>query len=122
MASKNLDRALIPSIISLVNVILNQNKFSLTEDYDFYLHPNLEQAALIKPLLQSVASMIFQLLETFPENPVLLQIIKVKYRISGISANAPLSKFLTGFELLLKACQEWEKNAHKGVSIQEEMN
>ena len=28
-------------------------------------------------------------------------------------------RFLTGFEILLSKCYEWEQNAHKGVSLQE---
>jgi len=122
MASSSLEKSIIPAIISMINVTLKQNQQTLTSKYDFYLHANIEQASLVKPLLQTVACKIFHLLETFPENPVLLQIIKIKYRISSISANAPLSQFLTGLELLLTSCQEWEKNAHKGVSIQSEMD
>eukprot|EP00092_Neocalanus_flemingeri_P022654 GFUD01024574.1.p1 GENE.GFUD01024574.1~~GFUD01024574.1.p1 ORF type:complete len:2240 (+),score=854.36 GFUD01024574.1:478-6720(+) len=121
MASSSLERGIIPAIISMINVTLKQNQQTVSSKYDFYLHANIEQSSLVKPLLQTVASKFFKLLEKFPENPVLLQIIKIKYRITAISANAPLSQFLTGLELLLTSCQEWEKNAHRGVSIQEEM-
>lgn len=65
---------------------------------------------------------ILQLLEMFPENPVLLQILKIKSKIGSLSAFGPLTQYLTGFELLLTSCHEWEKNAHKGVSIQAEMD
>lgn len=49
---------------------------------------------------------------------MLLQIIKIKYKITSISMNAPLSQFFTGLQLLLTSCQEWEEIAHRGVSIQ----
>jgi len=122
MSSTSLEKNMVPSIISMISVTLKQNQLGVSADYDFYAHSNMEQASLVKPLLQVVMNRISHLLEQFPENPVLLQIMKIKYRITGFSANAPLSQFLTGLELLLASSQEWEKNAHRGVSIQGEMD
>lgn len=34
-------------------------------------------------------------------------------------AQTPLMKALTGVELLLRACHEWDRNAHKGVAMKE---
>ena len=45
------------------------------------------------------------------------QIIVVMDRLESFPLDTPLMKFLTGLELLLETCQEWEKNAHAGVSI-----
>lgn len=32
---------------------------------------------------------------------------------------SPVSRFLTGLEILLSKCHEWEENAHSGVSLSE---
>lgn len=38
-------------------------------------------------------------------------------RIYSFDITSPLSRFLTGFEVLLTKCHEWEQNAHSGVSL-----
>lgn len=38
-------------------------------------------------------------------------------RILGFEATSPVSRFLTGLELLLTKLKEWEENAHAGVSL-----
>lgn len=42
-------------------------------------------------------------------------------RIYGFDITSPVSRFLTGFEILLTKCHDWEENAHSGVSLQEHM-
>jgi len=37
--------------------------------------------------------------------------------ILSFPLSSPLMKLLTGLELSLGKCQEWEANAHKGVSL-----
>lgn len=38
-------------------------------------------------------------------------------RIYDFDITSPLSRFLTGFEILLSKCHEWEEVAHSGVSL-----
>ncbi|CAG9814437.1 unnamed protein product [Phaedon cochleariae] len=45
------------------------------------------------------------------------EIILVIDRISSFDINSPISRFLTGFEILLTKCHEWEQVAHSGVSL-----
>ena len=123
LSSPDLQRKMIPNLVSQVTLLIS--KF---EDNDkkagrnFYKDFNFEQISLVRPILETLTVRIIELLESFPENPVLLQILKVKSRVTSLSVMSPLQQFLTGLELLLKSCQEWEKNAHKGVSIQEQMD
>jgi len=119
ISTDSIETSLIPHHVSLVNIVIKgMTEASLPAKYNFYSDPNLEEANLVRPLLEVVTARVFQLLEDFPENPVLLQVINVQTRIITFSANSPLCKFLTGLELLLTSCQEWEKNAHRGVSLQ----
>lgn len=38
-------------------------------------------------------------------------------RVLAFPVSSPVSRFLTGLEILLAKLQEWEENAHKGVSL-----
>lgn len=38
-------------------------------------------------------------------------------RLYNFDLSSPLSRFLTGFEILLSKCNEWEEVAHSGVSL-----
>nr|CAH7759817.1 unnamed protein product [Callosobruchus chinensis] len=38
-------------------------------------------------------------------------------RIYSFDINSPISRYLTGFEILLSKCHEWEEVAHSGVSL-----
>ena len=65
------------------------------------------------PLLAAVSARVIVLLDQFPENPLLEQVLKVKARVLALPAGAPLPQLLTGLELLLFSCHEWQKNAHR---------
>ncbi len=133
--SPTLEAGLVPSFIAVAALTIRRHQLSLSEQkkkeasaptsattYNFYLDPNLEEAQLIRPLLASVSLAVSRLLEQFPENPVLAHILQVRDRILLLGVSSPLAKCLTGLELLLAACQEWEKNAHRGVSLQPVMD
>jgi midasin (ATPase involved in ribosome maturation) len=135
--SPTLEAGLVPSFIAVAALTIRRHHqsslseqkkqeasspTSATATYNFYLDPNLEEAQLIQPLLASVSLAVSRLLEQFPENPVLAHILQVRDRILLLPVSSPLAKCLTGLELLLAACQEWEKNAHRGVSLQPVMD
>ncbi|XP_076336290.1 midasin isoform X2 [Tachypleus tridentatus] len=89
--------------------------------YDIYQDPNPSQVLCCRPLLERFRSRVKLLLETFEDHPTLKQVLKVIERILSFSVASPLMKFITGLELLLSTAQDWEVNAHKGVSLQKEL-
>lgn len=46
-----------------------------------------------------------------------LQIMVIVNRILGFPVTSPVSRFLTGLELLRDKIEEWNKNAHKGNNL-----
>ena len=118
--SPALEVALVPALISLSATMLTQGEQK--KSYNFYTDPNQEECKLMKPILSVLGSCVGKLLEEFPDNPLLLQIMAVRNKILSFSLYSAISQNLTGLELLLEACQEWEKNAHRGVSVQTMMN
>lgn len=45
------------------------------------------------------------------------QILIIVDRLYSFDVTSPVSRFLTGFEILLSKCHEWEEVAHSGVSL-----
>ena len=48
--------------------------------------------------------------------------MSIMERIESFRITDPLMKFTTGLELVLEKLQEWETNAARHVSVQEQMN
>ena len=120
--SRDLELKMITNQISAITGIIQKNEQKTEQNYNFYKDSNIEESSKLRPLLSIVADKIIKLLNVFPENPVLLQVLKIKTKVSSMLISAPLPQLLTGLEVLLTSCQEWQKNAHKGVSIQSEMD
>lgn len=87
--------------------------------YDFYKSSNVEEAKQCLPLLESTMDRVDGFLKEWPEHPTLRSIRAIIQRIYGFSITSPISRFLTGLELLLVKMREWEENAHSGVSLSE---
>ena len=121
MMSPHLQQSLLAPAISFVSAVRRQNVQETGTDYNFYRDSNAQEVMLVRPLVTALATRLLVLLEQFPENPVLEQILKVKARVVSISIGAPIPQFLTGLELLLSSSHEWQKNAHRGVSLQVEL-
>ena len=81
--------------------------------YIFTPDPNPAEAVTMVPLLAEVSTRVIVLLDQFPENPLLEQVLKVKARVLALPARAPLPQLLIGLE---------QKNAHRGVSLQDQMD
>ena len=72
MASKEVELATLPSCLHLIsNMTREEQKYS----YSFYSSTNIVEASRMRPILTSLAARVLLLLESFTENPVLLQVI-----------------------------------------------
>ncbi|XP_015108995.1 midasin [Diachasma alloeum] len=87
--------------------------------YDFYKSQNIEEVKHCLPMLDATLNRVNDLLKEWPEHPTLSSIRTIITRIHSFSIDSPVSRFLTGLELLLVKMREWEENAHSGVSLAE---
>ncbi|XP_011696637.1 PREDICTED: midasin-like [Wasmannia auropunctata] len=85
--------------------------------YDFYKDCNVEKVKQCLPLCEDILNRVDQLLEEWPEHPTLRSIRCIIERIYTFSITSPVSRFLTGLELLHVKMNQWEENAHSGVSM-----
>lgn len=93
--------------------------FSLQQDapYDIYHDPRVDEVVKCRSLLDNLCQRVRQLLVEWPENPILQQILDVVERVLRFPVTSPLIKFVTGLELVLGKSEDWERNAHQGVSL-----
>lgn len=90
-----------------------------SECYDFYKDSNVEEVRQCLPVLERIVDRVKSLLNEWPEHPSLKSIDGIAQRIYSFPVTSSVSRFLTGIELLLVKMQEWEENAHSGVSLSE---
>lgn len=64
-----------------------------------------EEAVLVQAPLQALQARLGQLLEEWPEHPVLAQLSAIAGRVLGFAVTAPLKQLLTGVELVLARAQ-----------------
>ena len=125
--STQLDRRLVGAHVIYADHLLGVEEQLLqldettTKHFDFYYDPCVSKALQCRPLLETLRSRVDQLLEEFEGFANLVDIRQLVERILGFPATSPLMKLVTGIEMVLARCQEWELNAHKGVSLDAEI-
>ncbi|XP_044750466.1 midasin [Coccinella septempunctata] len=125
----NMDKDLFGSFSVLLGVIQKYGKEELedqegspsricrNEYSDFYKDADVDEVKSCYHILEDLRRRIEELLDEWPEQPTLKTIVEVINRIYNFDINSPVSRFLTGFEILLTKCHEWEQVAHSGVSL-----
>ncbi|CAL4138118.1 unnamed protein product, partial [Meganyctiphanes norvegica] len=117
-----LDRALLGAHIlgnhSSCDLLSNAFKSKLISyPYDIYHDPNPDEAIKGRPLLEAVKERVNELLDQWPSHPTLEMINKVSNMVLSFPVTSSLMKFIVGLETVLEKAQEWERNAHAGVSL-----
>ena len=94
----------------------------LAADVDIFRDETVSEVSRLEPLVDALHIKMETLLSQWPEHPALQLVVQICGRLGSFEANAPLMKFVTGAELLLKVCWEWECNASRATSIKEEID
>ena len=87
---------------------------------DVWKAPNVEEIRRLEPALLSLSVRIRAILNEYPQQEMLVQMLKVIHRLSSLPSTSPVMQLLTGTELLLRKAEEWEKHASRGVSLKAE--
>ncbi|XP_041985023.1 midasin [Aricia agestis] len=103
-----------PSLLVLIaHIKANIDGESSQTKCDFYRSAWVSETRECLPLLQKVKDNTNELLDQWPDFPTLKDIIVIVDRILSFPITSPISRFLTGLELLRDKIEEWNKNAHK---------
>jgi len=79
--------------------------------------PCMQESALVQAPLAALSARLQELLEEWPDHPLLGQLAAITGRVLSLPINSPLKAILTGLELLLSQAQVWEESAAKHVSL-----
>ncbi|XP_056422084.1 midasin [Hyla sarda] len=90
--------------------------------YDFYQHPNIQQARQSQCVLTRFSEEVNKLLGDWPDHPALVQLVTIIDRIQGFPLSSPICKFLNGLEILLAKSQDWEENANRDLSLRKNLD
>ncbi|XP_037520220.1 midasin [Rhipicephalus sanguineus] len=89
---------------------------------DLYHDADLQETSLCEGPLRRLVTRIQDLLEEFPGHPGLTKLKQVCNRVLDLPVSSPVMKVLQGLEILLALGQDWEKGAHRKISISPELN
>ncbi|XP_072942545.1 midasin [Epargyreus clarus] len=108
-----------PSMLVLLTHIKEKIDGNVSNGHkvDFYRSPWVSETRECLPLLIKVKEATNALLDQWPDFPTLKDIIVIVNRILSFPITSPVSRFLTGLELLRDKIEEWNKNAHKGNNM-----
>ncbi|XP_064402600.1 midasin-like isoform X2 [Halichondria panicea] len=87
-----------------------------------YKEGSVAEAEKSLPVIEMILTRISELLQDWPENPILVQVASVCEKVLSMSVEEPLMKLLSGYECILSKAQEWEAYASTGVSLKSELD
>eukprot|EP00965_Chrysotila_dentata_P179374 5924020-Pleurochrysis_carterae.AAC.1 len=86
-------------------------------DADLFRDETHAEVQRLEPVVAELTKRVSSLLQEWPEHPALQLVQQLCDRLQSFRADSPLMKFITGTELLLKRCWEWEEVACRATSI-----
>ena len=89
----------------------------LQKPYDVYRDPHVAEVVSCRAVLQRLDGRCLELLQSWPDHPAVVALRRCIGRVLQQPVTTPLVKVVTGLELVLERAQDWEQNAHRGVSL-----
>lgn len=98
---------------------LDQLETSSQVDKDFYHDANVKEATRLQLLIREGSTRITILLQTWPDQMVLTDILEKCEALLTLKATVPIARLLTAVELLLYKVADWEAYASRETSLKQ---
>lgn len=85
--------------------------------YNFYKDANIAEVINCTEVLQKIEVRVAAELLLYPEHAGLIDIISIIGRIRSFPSTSPVVRFSTGFQILAKKLNEWNKLAHRNNTM-----
>ena len=122
--SKYISSSISANLSSSPNLFFHLKQLTQQKTTNFFT-PNLEMMLLGNEILEQVFQKCLYLMtsdEELSDNPILLQIVRQINFISDLSYTTALSSIVCDFESFLTSLYQWQQFAHKGISLQLEID
>ena len=84
---------------------------------DFYNEADVRETAKVVPLLLGLAARLRELIDTWPDQMVLQNLLQRCETVLSLSSKSPIAQVLTAIEQLLQHTEDWESYASREHSI-----
>jgi midasin len=124
-SGKELDRCSLTNSLPVVFLQMSEQLNGLdssplsTEDYNFYIDANLNEAKKMMDLTNTVRNRFVALRKAWPEHATISDVLKICSEIFDFKRGEPVIKFLTKCEKLHETIYQWQKVASKEYSASE---
>lgn len=99
---------------NLISTVATKNAVG----FNIFKDPDPSEVSQFSVPLGRLIKRLEELLREYPENVTLLHCLRVAQTVGQLKAlQTPLMKVMTGCEVLLSQCYEWERNASTAVSL-----
>ncbi|GFQ86921.1 midasin [Trichonephila clavata] len=104
-----LDQKLVVGHLMMCNELQKMPELKENDFYDIYRSPNPNKILQLYPVLTNLEDNLKVLLNKYPEEPRLLQILNIVKRVLSLPVTDPVMKFAAGLELILESMQLWKE-------------
>ncbi|OAF71458.1 hypothetical protein A3Q56_00777 [Intoshia linei] len=87
--------------------------------FNIFHDPCPKESIRVKSLVSKVKIFVDNLIEMWPDNQILVDILKISNKIMSFDVNFPLMKFVSALDILLLKIEQWEIVACKEASLRE---
>jgi len=117
--SSNFDQECASSYLYIMASLMPQSRPEKEDSSIGLKHSRPRELCLLRQPLESLHKRLFELLQNWPDHPILEQLMSICDKILDLPQDLPLKEFSTGIELILSHAQIWEETASKNVSLSE---
>ncbi|KAM0753166.1 P-loop containing nucleoside triphosphate hydrolase protein [Meredithblackwellia eburnea MCA 4105] len=84
---------------------------------DFYTEPDVKETCKVVPIIKSLAERLSGLIELWPDQMVLRNLLERCEKIIALSSQSPIAQVLMAIEKLLSHTEDWESYASREHSL-----
>ena len=106
-----------PSANSAAKPSASRRRAEIAAMPDVWKEANVEELRRLEPTLLALALRVRTILNEYPRQEMLLQLLRIVSRLSELPSSSPVMQLLSGVELLLRKAEEWDKYASRDITL-----
>ena len=120
--SRNFDQECASSYLYSMASLMPQFQLERDGSSTSLNHARQREVVLLRKPLESIHERLHELLQNWPDHPILDQLRRTCDKILDLPQDSPLKVFSTGLDLILNRAQIWEETASRNVALTENLS